>query len=99
SETAGLTQVASFGPYLPTTQVAFGSLSVYDSVKELRLRPVEIFRVDQPTSIVQTYPAADPLVVSGDAGSLLPLSGAGVATGRASVLSGDPKSVGTASAP
>ena len=53
-------------------QVEFGSLPVYDSAADLHLRPVEIFRVDPPASIVQTYSAANPVVVSGDVGSLLP---------------------------
>ena len=90
SETPGLTEVASFGPILPRRQVEFGSLPVYDSAADVHLRPVEIFRVDAPTSIVQTYPVANPVVVSGDVGSLLPLSAAGVVTGRAAVLAGDP---------
>jgi arabinofuranan 3-O-arabinosyltransferase len=90
SETAGLTEVASFGPYLPRSQTDYGQLPVYDSPTYSRLRPVEIFRVNAPSSLVKTYPASDPVVMSGDAGSLLALSGAGVSNGRASVLSGDP---------
>ena len=99
SETQGLTEVASFGSYLPARQVKVGSLSLYDAVADVHLRPVEIFRVDPPGSIVQTYPASNPLVVSGDPGSLLPLSGARIAIGRASVLSGDPKAGRSALAP
>jgi arabinofuranan 3-O-arabinosyltransferase len=99
SETPGLTEVASFGPILPKSQVEFGSLPVYDSAADVHLRPVEIFRVDAPTSIVSTYPAANPVVVSGDVGSLLPLSAAGVVEGRASVLAGDPLAKGVAAAP
>ncbi len=98
-ETAGLTEVASFGPYLPLSQVANGDLPVYDSASSLHLRPVEIFRVDPAHSEVQTFPAADPLVVSGSSGSLLPLAGAGVLTGRAAVLAHDPDATGSASAP
>jgi arabinofuranan 3-O-arabinosyltransferase len=98
SETPGLTEVASFGPILPLKQVEFGSLPVYDSPQDLRLRPVEIFRVDSSTSIVQTYPATDPVVVSGDAGSLLPLAGANVVKSRAAVLAGDTKAQGVATA-
>ncbi len=99
SETPGLTPVASFGPAEPPGQVQYGDIPVYDSPSDLRLRAVEIYRVDTPTSIVQTYAKASPLIVSGDAGSLLPLTGAGVTTGRASVLSGDNRASGTASSP
>lgn len=89
SETKGLTEVASFGPTLPATQVGYGSLPVYNSPEDLQLRPIEIFRVNPPTPIVQSYPVADPLIVSGDLSSLLSLSGAGVLAGHAAVLSGD----------
>jgi arabinofuranan 3-O-arabinosyltransferase len=99
TETSGLTPVASFGSLLPARQTQFGSLPVYDSESDLRLRPVEIFRVDQAQSVVQTFPAANPVVVSGDVQSLLPLAGAGVIAGRASALSGDPKASGVVKAP
>ena len=99
SETPGLTEVASFGPILPKSQVQYGSLPVYDSAADAHLRPVEIFRVDAPTSIVSTYPVANPVVVSGDVGSLLPLSAAGVVQGRAAVLAGDPLAKGVAASP
>ena len=99
SETPGLTEVASFGPILPKSQVELGPLPVYNSIADVHLRPVEIFRVDAPTSIVSTYPAANPVVVSGDVGSLLPLSTAGVVEGRAAVLAGDPVAKGVASSP
>jgi arabinofuranan 3-O-arabinosyltransferase len=99
SETPGLTEVASFGPILPKSQVEFGSLPVYDSPADVHLRPVEIFRIDAPTSIVSTYPAANPVVISGDVGSLLPLAAAGVVEGRAAVLAGDPLAKGVAAAP
>ena len=99
SETPGLTEVASFGPYLPLTQVEYGSLPVYNSNSYLQLRPVEIFRVDSTASAVQTFPAVDPVVISGDVGSIVPLSGAGVLTDRASVLSGDQDARGVAAAP
>jgi arabinofuranan 3-O-arabinosyltransferase len=99
SETPGLTEVASFGPILPKSQVEYGSFPVYDSAADVHLRPVEIFRVDAPTSIVATYPAANPVVVSGDVGSLLPLAAAGVVEGRATVLAGDPLAKGVAAAP
>ena len=46
SETEGLTEVASFGPYLPESDVTHGSLPIYDSPTSVHLRPVEIFRVD-----------------------------------------------------
>jgi len=90
SDTPGLTEVSSFGPILPEHQVQVGSLPVYDSQSHLRLRAVEIFRVAGSVSEVRTYPAANPVVVSGDVGSLLPLEGFGLLRGRASVLAGDP---------
>jgi arabinofuranan 3-O-arabinosyltransferase len=99
SETTGLTQIASFGSLLPARLVEFGSLPVYDSQSDLHLRPVEIFRVDQADSVVQTYPVADPVVISGNVQSLLPLAGAGVIAGRESTLSGDPKAKGVVQAP
>ena len=98
TETPGLTQVASFGPYLSVNQVAGGRLPVYDSPTFLRLRAVNIFRVDGTSSVIKTYPAKNPVVVSGDVGSLVNLAGAGVVTGRAAVLSGDPKAAGAADA-
>ena len=98
-ETPGLTQVASFGAYLPLGQVANGTLPVYDSPSSLHLRPVEIFRVDPAPAEVQTFPLADPLVISGSVGSLLPLAGAGVLQGRAAVLARDPHSAGVSSSP
>jgi len=99
SETAGLTPVASFGPTLPADQVAFGSLPVYDSPLGLLLRPVEIFRVDHPSSIVKTYPVSNPVVVSGGVGSLLTLSASSVLDGRATALSDDPLAKGVSSSP
>jgi arabinofuranan 3-O-arabinosyltransferase len=99
SETPGLTEVASFGPYLPFSQVAFGGLPVYDSSSYLHLRAVEIYRVDPPVSEVETFPASNPLVVSGSSGTLLSLAGAGVLTGRAAVLAKDPRAPGSASSP
>jgi arabinofuranan 3-O-arabinosyltransferase len=94
SETPGLTEVASFGTFLPSSQTEFGNLPVYDSRSFQRLRPVEIYRVDEAAPVVQTYSAANPVVVSGDVGSLLSLSADGVVEGRATVLSGDPESPG-----
>jgi arabinofuranan 3-O-arabinosyltransferase len=91
-ETHGLTQVASFGPYLPLSQVEHGPLPVYDSSSSLHLRPVEIFRVDANVPAVASYPTTDPVVVSGRVGSLIPLTAAGVVQDRATVLSGDPVS-------
>ena len=99
NQTPGLTQVASFGAYLPLSQVEFGSLPVYDSISDLHLRAVEIYRVDAGASEVQTFPAKDPLVVSGSTDSLLPLAGSGISAGRATVLAGDPKAAGIASTP
>jgi arabinofuranan 3-O-arabinosyltransferase len=86
SETAGLVQVAAFGPYLPRSQVAQGDLPVYNSKSYVHLRSVEIYKVEPPVSEVQSFPASNPLVVSGSSGSLLPLAGAGVLSGRAAVL-------------
>ena len=99
SETPGLKQVASFGPILPSKQATFGSLSALYRTQDLHLPSVEIFRVEAPTSVVRTYPAVNPVVVSGDVGSLLPLSGAGVVTDRAAVLAGDAQARGTTVAP
>ena len=89
SETSGLTEVASFGPYLPASQVASGRLPVYDSPHFLRLRAVNVYRVGGAASAVQTFTASDPVVVSGDVGSALPISGS-ILHARVSVLSGDP---------
>ena len=90
NETPGLVQVAAFGPYLPRSQVAQGDLPVYNSKSYVHLRPIEIYKVEPPVSEVQSYPASNPLVVSGSSGSLLPLAGAGVLNGRAAVLANDP---------
>ncbi len=99
SETAGLTEVASFGPDLPASQVTHGSLPVYDSSSSTHLRPVEIYRVGAPGGEVQTFAASKPLVVSGSSGSLLPLAGAGVLAGRPAVLAKDPNADDTAASP
>ena len=91
TESPGLVEVASFGPYLPKSQVAEGDLSVYDASSDLHLRPVEIFRVEPQVSEIKTYPVTNPVIVSGSSGSLLPLTGTGVLAGRAAVLSDDPR--------
>ena len=90
SETPGLVRVAAFGPYIPRSQVAQGDLPVYDSNSYVHLRSVEIYKVEPPVSEVQSFPASNPLVVSGSSDSLLPLAGAGVLSGRAAVLADDP---------
>lgn len=90
SGTPGLTEVASFGSYLPTRQVEHGSLPVYNSTSDLHLRPVEIFEVTPSAPEVRTFRADNPLVVSGSSGSLLPLIASGVTAGRPVVLAGDP---------
>ena len=97
SETPGLVRVAAFGPYLPRSQVAQGDLPVYDSKSYVHLRSVEIYKVEPSVSEVQSYPASNPLVVSGSSGSLLPLAGAGVLSGRAAVLADDPHAADAAS--
>ena len=99
SETPGLTEVASFGTYLPDSQVTHGALPVYDSSAYLHLRPVEIFRVGPAVSEVQTFSASSPLIVSGSSGSLLPLAGVGALSGRPAVLAKDPEAAGVASTP
>jgi arabinofuranan 3-O-arabinosyltransferase len=99
SETPGLTEVASFGPFLPLSQVTRGALPVYDSPSYTHLRPVEIYRVDPPGGEVQTYAASRPIVVSGSSGSLLALAGAGALNGRPAVLAKDPDGSGAASSP
>jgi arabinofuranan 3-O-arabinosyltransferase len=98
AETSGLKAVASFGPKVSLSQTVSGNLPVYDSSSYADLRSLEIFKVMPQSSVVQTYAAADPVVVSGDAGSLLPLSGAGVLNGRATVLSADPRVPSTTNA-
>ncbi len=99
SQTPGLEQVASFGPYIARSQASFGTLPVYSSPTALHLRSIDIFKVIHAGGEVQTFPAKNPLVVSGSTDSLLPLAGAGVLAGRAAVLAGDPKAVGVASTP
>jgi arabinofuranan 3-O-arabinosyltransferase len=91
SETPGLFEVASFGPLLTQRQTGIGAPNVYDAKADTHLRQVEIFRVRGTTSPIHAYPVADPIVVSGDAASLLPLEGAHVLAGRASFLAGDPQ--------
>ena len=99
SDTRGLREVAAFGPELGVTQVENSALPVYDSASAAHLRAVEIFEVSPRSSVVQSYPASNPVVVSGDVESLLTLAGAGLLTGRASILSGDPRSPGVDRAP
>jgi arabinofuranan 3-O-arabinosyltransferase len=99
ADTKGLTQVASFGPRISQAQTANSDLPVYDTESDSQLREVEIFEVQPASSIAQTYAASDPVVVSGDVGSLLPLSAAGVISNRASFLSGDPAAPGIARTP
>ena len=96
SETLGLVQVAAFGPYIPRSQVTQGDLPVYNSKAYVHLRSVEIYKVEPPVSEVQSYPASNPLVVSGSSESLLPLAGAGVLRGRAAVLAGNSHAAGAA---
>ena len=96
NETPGLVEVASFGPYLPPSQVAQGDLPVYNSESSLHLRPIEIFQVEPAASEVQTFPEASPVIVSGSTQSLLPISGS-VLLGRAAVLAIDPHSAGASS--
>ena len=98
AETPGLTEVASFGPFLPASQVAFGRLPVYDSPTDRHLRAVNVYRVDATNSAVQTFPANDPVVISGDVGSIVPLAGAGILNDRVAVLSGDTASRGVSKA-
>jgi arabinofuranan 3-O-arabinosyltransferase len=97
SESSGLVQVAAFGPYLPRSQVAQGALPVYDSKSYAHLRSVEIYKIEPAVSEVQSYPASNPLVVSGSSGSLLPLAETGVLNGRAAVLANDAHAAGAAS--
>ena len=101
SETTGLSEVASFGPLLPESQVTHGALPAYDSPSSVHLRAVEIYRVGaaQAAGEVQTFAASRPVVVSGSTDSLLPLAGAGVLAGRPAVLARDPDAGGVASAP
>jgi arabinofuranan 3-O-arabinosyltransferase len=94
SDTRGLREVAAFGPELSADQAENSFLPVYESPSAAHIRAVEIFEVTAQSSVVQTYPASNPIVLSGDVGSLLPLAGAGLLTGRASILSGDQRSPG-----
>ena len=91
SETPGLTRVASFGPELQTQQVQFGTLPVYDSPRHSHLRALEIYRVDPMRSVVSTYPAANPLVVSGDVEAARP----GVSSPRGNCGMGRPAQIGS----
>ena len=77
----------------------YGSLPVYDQFAYLHLRPVEIYRVDAAVPPVQSYPASNPVVVSGDVSSIVPLSATGVLRDRTAVLAGDKGSSGVAQAP
>jgi arabinofuranan 3-O-arabinosyltransferase len=91
AETPGLKEVAGFGPEIPLSQATDSRLSVYDSLTADRhLRSVEVFRVTPYRSVVRTYPARDPVVMSGSPASLLPSLASGVLTHRAAVLAGDP---------
>jgi arabinofuranan 3-O-arabinosyltransferase len=99
SESPGLTEVASFGPYLPLSQLTHGPTPVYDDASATHLRAIQIFHVDPASSEVETFPAADPLVVSGSVQSILQLADANLLNGRAVVLSGDPHGGSAATAP
>ncbi len=88
-ETPGLQEVASFGPYLPASQVAQGNLPVYDDPSSTHLRPVEIYRVDPSPGEVQTYPEADPVVLDGSDTTAMPLAETDAATSRAIVFAKD----------
>lgn len=91
SETPGLRLAAAFGPVVRPSQATLSGLSAYDTPNAGQgLRSVEIYRVLPAAPVVRTYPASDPVVVSGSPASLLPLAGAGVLGGRATVLDGDP---------
>lgn len=90
AETPGLRRVATFGPLISPRQASPGRLRVYDVANATHLHAVEIYRVLPATPVVRTYPASDPVVVSGSIASLPALLAGGVLDGRASVLAGDP---------
>jgi arabinofuranan 3-O-arabinosyltransferase len=91
SETPGLRQVASFGPVIPLKQAVTSHLPIYDSLTaDRRLRSVVIYRVEPAAPVVRTYPASDPVIVSGSSSSLLPLVASGLLNNRAAILAGDP---------
>jgi arabinofuranan 3-O-arabinosyltransferase len=91
SEAPGLRRVASFGPLVPLSQLATSQLPIYDgSLATLRLHQVEIYRVTPPGQAVTTYPARDPVILSGSPSSLSSLTENGGVTGRATVLASDP---------
>ena len=75
SESPGLVRVAAS---VPTRRAHRSLKESFPSTTHRRIRfsgPVEIYRVEPKASEVQTFPASNPLVVSGAAGSLLPLAG------------------------
>jgi arabinofuranan 3-O-arabinosyltransferase len=89
--TPGLKKVAGFGPDIPLSQATDSRLSVYDSLTAARhLRAVQVYRVLPYHSVVTTYPARNPVVVSGSPASLLSLLASGTLTDRAAILAGDP---------
>lgn len=97
--TSGLKLVASFGPVVSRYQFNPSRLAVYDPNDANGLRSVQIYRVVPDSSIVRTYPAADPVIVSGSPSSLVSLLNAGVLEGRAAFLSGDVGSRAATAAP
>ncbi len=99
SQSPGLVRVAAFGPYIPASQAAQSRLPNYDAATSTHLRSVEIWAVTPAVDEVRTFPAADPLVVSGSNSSLLPLSGSPVLDGRAAVLTTDAGSTRVAASP
>jgi arabinofuranan 3-O-arabinosyltransferase len=91
SETPGLQEVATFGPVIPIKQATTSRLSIYDTATATRhLHSIIIYKVVPTTTIVRTYPASDPVVVSGSPSSLLPLLASGILKNRAAVVAGDP---------
>ena len=99
SATPGLKLVASFGPVISRYQSNPSRLAVYDPTDAHGLRSVQIYRVLSNSAVVRTYPASDPVIVSGSPSSLLPLLSAGTLEGRAAFLAGDVGSRTAAAAP
>ncbi len=100
AQTPGLRLVASFGPVISKKQANPSGMPVYDDPSMTKgLRSVQIYRVVPPAPLVRTYPASDPVLVSGSASSLLGLLNAGILQGRAAILAGDIGSRVAATAP
>ncbi len=90
-EEPGISFVRSFGGYLPPTPPPKQGFNLGLEYLQTHLHDIDVFKVDQPVSMVQMYPTATGAIVSGDPGqSLLQAAGAGLLGNQATVLAGDP---------